>query len=191
MTLVTSDWLTYSPTGAQMTRQPSYEEWEHEVQMWMNVQELSPIVIGDLLYWGEIWFPDRYAQAIPLAVSGKRPQTLANYKSVMGSTPVEIRQEGLEYGHYEAVQGLSIQDKKEVLARAAAEGWGKEEARNAAREKKGLPAVKKSFRFRCKKVRGEVFGDGFQYVMENPYPETEEGDIPDGEANVTASDALL
>jgi hypothetical protein len=177
-------WLAINGgVGVKLKRKPTFEEWQLETESWIAVDDVTPIVIGDLLNWGEELFPERYAQVVDPMRDHYKPQTLSNYKSVMKAVPRSVRQKGLKYKHYEQVRRLKRDEQRQLLKRAAKEGWS---ARQLGKEKRALlgePPNSEPFRVEVMKVVEEVRGREAVLVLEGLG--LTEGELPDGPATVS------
>lgn len=96
-----------------------------------------PWWVGDMLNMAEARFGEEAYQLE--AYLPNSPQTCANYKSVSKHVP-RSRRRGLHLSVAEPVAYMEPQQRDELIKQAAAEGWKREEMREAARAVKlGLP----------------------------------------------------
>jgi len=186
------DWMNVTTTGIQVTATPTFEQWEGETQSLIVVHGMSPIVIGDLLNYGESMWPEEYAQVIDAYTGMYSPQTLANYKSVMKAVPHAVRQPGLKINHYDAVRALPPAQQAEVLKVAKAQSLGGEETRELVRRvQKGngkmLPA--RTMHMRCSHIIEEIREGRLVYVLLEPLAD---GDalLPLGEVDVSVREII-
>lgn len=96
-----------------------------------------PWWVGDVLNMAEDVLGEVWAQLE--AYLPNSPQTCANYKSIAKHIP-KSRRRGLHLGVAEPVAYLEPKKRDELIGQAIANGWKREEMREAARaEKLGLP----------------------------------------------------
>lgn len=120
---------------------PGALRWEHFERIANSI--LAPIGrgypwwVGDLLNVAEEVLGEEWTQLEKLLPSS--PQTQANYKSVAKHVP-RSRRRGLHLSTVEPVAYWKPKERDEMLARAVAEDWKREEMREAARAvRQGLP----------------------------------------------------
>lgn len=98
----------------------SFEEWDAMGHVLFEIETLGPITIGDWLCFGENKYGETYTQAA--ALTGKDPSTLAHYKWVASSVPLEMRMDGLSFSHYRLVAKEDDETKIKLLTQAKMEG---------------------------------------------------------------------
>jgi len=176
MTLVAREKFELTPTGVVVHGEPTFGEWLEAMALLTSLREQLPIIIGDMLVYGETHYGEVFAQAV-----GYAPQTMLNYASVMRRVPPEVRREGLKYAHYEAVSSLPLPEQKRLLLRAVEEDLTREDLRQAARVIQGRPAAKR-YVAECEMAL-ESKSPGYDIVL-TPDMETVEGDLPMGRVKV-------
>ncbi len=186
MTLTTQEhWFSLTPTGISVRSSPTFKEWQQETEWWITVHEMSPIVVGDLLAYGEMMWPEEYAQVVDGFTQKYSAQTLANYKSVMQRVPPAVRRAELSFGHYDAVASLSEPEQKKMLDSAVKDSLGREELRDVVRNMKGREGPN-FYKVQARRAFREVVQGGEQsIVIEEPWPDTEKGHLPEGEVEAT------
>lgn len=182
--LVVHDWYSLTPVGIKVNSEPTYHEWEAEVEFWIQVNEVTPMILGDLLNYGEMLWPEEYAQVVDAYRQRYKPQTLRNYKSVMARVAPEVRIPELGFGHYDAVAALPAPEQAEVLQLAAKTGLSREETRDLVRERRHDDPPRR-FSARVMRVGQEVRGSVVAIVLEDPIVGSEEGQLPSGLTDVT------
>ena len=180
----TTTWFTLTPIGISVRSAPTFGEWQKEVEWWITVHEMTPIVVGDLLAYGERMWPEEFAQVVDGFTQKYSAQTLANYKSVMARVPPAVRREELSFGHYDAVASLPEPEQKKMLDDAVKNSLGREELRDVVRNLKGREGPQ-WFRIQAKRAVREYRSDTQAIVIEEPWPDTEQGQLPEGEVEAT------
>lgn len=123
-------------------RDLTWEQFERLGQFLGTLGQAYCWWVGDLLLYGEDLFGEEYAQieaSLPHSL-----HTLENYRSVAKRIPWNRRRPGLSFGAHETVAYLEPEKRDEWLDKAEAEGWKREEMRNAVRDAKELPTAEKS-----------------------------------------------
>ena len=124
----------------------SWEDYENLGRLLGGIGRGYPWWVGDFLNTVEDVFGEEFAQMEALLPHS--PQTCANYKSVAKLIPAGRRGEerdengalrgGLHLSLASELTSLPPQKRDELIAKAMAEGWKREEMREAAREAKGI-----------------------------------------------------
>ena len=109
----------FTPTGVEIIGSPTFEHCERKVIQTRELKRLAPICLGILLNYMEHRWGDRYVQV--LDPTGYSYQTIANAKSIMARTPLDVMQPGLTLTHYEIASSLPKPDQKRLLAKARTE----------------------------------------------------------------------
>jgi len=119
-----------SETSLEITN-PEALPWESYENLGVLLGRIGrgyPWWVGDFLNTGEDVFGEEFAQieaSFPHA-----PQTLANYKSIAKHVP-STRRRGLHMSVVQPAAYLPPREREALLAQAAAEGWKREEMREA------------------------------------------------------------
>ena len=191
--LVKKEWMEVTQTGFNLLREPTYEEWSGETEAWLALHVMNPIILGDLLNYGEARWSEEWAQVIDAYTPSYSARTLWNYKSVMKAVPPAVRQPGLRYNHYDAVRTLSTEQQAEVLKMAKEQELGTRETRVLVRKMKkdnGEPIAPIRLRVRYRCVVEEVRDDKLVHVFEDPYFLEAAQELPDGEVEVTIKETF-
>jgi hypothetical protein len=104
-------------TGLTVQEGITFEEWSEIGRGLFEVHAMSPIWIGDWLNEGEKRWGETYAQAVD--ITKLSVDTLAHYRSVMGSVPRSVRYPGGTLSHYRVVAGLPTEEQSKILKEAA------------------------------------------------------------------------
>jgi len=118
---------------------PAAVEWDQLVRVCGFLGSLGrgyPWWVGDVLNMAEDIHPEIWAQLE--VYFPHSPSTLANYKSVAKHVPSH-RRLGLHMTVVSEAAYLPPDQRDALLHRAAAEGWKREEMREARREMQGQP----------------------------------------------------
>lgn len=133
---VVDDLVIMHPLGLEFKGEMPYAEWEKLVQRYLDLATVLPWWVGDLLNYGERQYGNTYTQAIQW--TGKKVQTLMNWKSVAKRVPLETRREELPWSAHEAVAFLPSGDQERWLDRAEEHHWDRETLRSAIRSSKDV-----------------------------------------------------
>lgn len=120
-TLTATSWTP----DADMT----YERWAEMGTLFGRILRASAWWIGDWLRFGETKWGEKYTQAIEN--TGLSYEGLRNIVSVCGRVELSRRRDNLSFAHHEVVAALPAQQQEEMLERAEAEGWTRNELRQA------------------------------------------------------------
>jgi hypothetical protein len=96
--------------------------------------------LGDWLVYGQLRYADRYQDAI--AAAGLDYQTLRNYAWVARRFELSRRRESLSFQHHAEVASLPAAEQEQLLDRAEALGWSRNQLRAAIRELRQGPEGK-------------------------------------------------
>lgn len=127
------------PTGWIPPTDMTYEQWETQGQIFQELQECLPFVLGDWLNAGEQRYGETYTQA--LLRSNKSLETLQQYKWVMGAIPAERRYpagSGITYTHHRHVARLTPDKQDYWLKQAYDNQWTSAQLKEKLSERKGL-----------------------------------------------------
>jgi len=161
--------------GVTIQEEISEQEWAERLQFHIGVQIANPLILGDLINYGKLHFPDTWEDAFPDWLPERKKQTLRNWASIMRRVPHAVRQAGLGISHYDAVAALPEPDQKELLELAVVDGiMPRDELRRLAAERRG------------RELPCRVTGTGWLKITENPLrweiePLQIEGEIEEGE----------
>jgi len=180
----TTTWFDLTPTGIRVHFKPTFTQWQQETEWWISVHEITPIMVGDLLAYGEREWPDEFAQVVDGFTQRYSARTLANYKSVMARVPPAVRRAELSFGHYDAVASLPEPEQKKMLDDAVKNSLGREELRDVVRNLKGREG-RGFYRVQARRAVREYRSDTQAIVIEEPWPDTEQGQLPEGEVEAT------
>lgn len=101
-----------------------------------GLHELSKWGIADLMLQAEARFGEAAYQIA--AATGRSERTLGNWMWVAGRVPPSRRREELSFSTHAAAAALELDEQRELLDRAAAEGWSSREMREAVKERRAL-----------------------------------------------------
>ena len=132
--IVTTDWCVITPVGLRVTREPTWEEYEAQIHMWVKAHRLSAWTIADLYNYGERRWGEKYAQAMD--ETGLSYGYIANICSVASKVKRNRRNENLSFSHHATVAYLPPEQQKELLKQAEEKQLSREELRDVVR---GLP----------------------------------------------------
>jgi len=110
------EYFQLTPLGVIFHDVPPVEVWGEALESLLDAGRALPMIIGDLINFGESAYGEKYSQFLPLGYSYGH---LRNLASVMARVPMEHRKEGLEFGHYRAVASLTDEQQEEYLQLAA------------------------------------------------------------------------
>jgi len=119
-----------TPTGLQISRFPTYTEWEQLGDVLRKLDGALQWLIGDWLVQGQQHFEiDRARLA---ALVDRDLHTFENYAWVARSIPHSLRRELLSFGHHMLAAGLDTElEKEEWLAAAVENKWSISQMRAA------------------------------------------------------------
>lgn len=127
-----------------------YEDWETLGRMFGNVRRWANWAIGDWFIFGEAIYGHESAQATESTrserfdvlnrVTGLAPATLANYASLCGRIPRNIRRVELDFSVHEPVAALERSEQIFWLQEAVDKSYSREELREAIKESKKVTA---------------------------------------------------
>jgi hypothetical protein len=179
-----TNWYKVTETGIQITAEPTFERWSSEVESWFILHTAGPIVIGDLLNYGELRWPEQFAQVIDGLSQKYQAQTLLNYRSVMRRVPPEVRHPELSFGHYDAVASLPVTEQRQVLERAVEENWSRDETRQMVHRDYDDESLDPPKRYRAKVRKAQKELRDGKVIVVLSEPTSEEGDLPSGSAAI-------
>jgi hypothetical protein len=133
------------------TKDPlTYETWEALGRFLGRISGAMNFWIGDWLNFGEEVYGEEFAQAVESThgerqdiaqrITGKAPQTLANWASVCGRVAKSRRRIELDYTHHQLVAALEPEEQTEWLGRAVDEEWSSRALSEAISEARGTGA---------------------------------------------------
>jgi hypothetical protein len=120
--------------GVQFDSQLPYDTWRDIGVRIGRAGTRFQFVVGDWLLFGEQKYGAKYLEAQDL--TGLSYGTLANLKYIAGAIDFHRRRENLSYGHHVEIAALDPADGDRLLDQAEAEGWNREQLRQAVRELK-------------------------------------------------------
>jgi len=104
-----------------------------------DLHDMSKWCIADLMLQAEYRFGEA---AFQIAAATKRsPGTLANWCRVASRIPASRRRGELSFSAHAEVAALELDEQRDLLDRAVAEGWSSHEMRQAVKERRELAAV--------------------------------------------------
>lgn len=121
----------FDATSMTVDGKPPLEDWAGPMQFALWCQRASPWWIGDLLNWGDAHFGEAFSQVCEGSVSGDQ---LQRYESVARRVPPKNRFPELSWSAHAAVARLADQDQRELLRRAAKQGWTSDQLRKQVRQ---------------------------------------------------------
>lgn len=141
--------IEWTPTSLQvLDPEFSYERFEEIVRMTGIGGDAVRWWLGDILVYGEMRFPQTYAQAIEGARVTER--TLSRYRYVCQQIPAGRRRPNLSFSHHAEVASLDPDQQDILLSRAETEDWSSGEIRERAQDGRRLD--------RAAKPRQEILG---------------------------------
>jgi hypothetical protein len=143
--------MSYSITkfGFKSSEQIDFDTFQDAVAETIDMSNGTAWALGDLMILGDSRWHEQYTQAFD--DTKKSLATLRNYQTVAKSFPEQRREYDLSFSHYRAVCSLRndegqplehIQD--ELLRKAEAQQWNREDIRDAVKQAKGQTIEKKT-----------------------------------------------
>jgi hypothetical protein len=115
------------PNGMRLQPGLDFDEWLGLVVKVAGMQRATSWALGDLLFYGEWEWGQRYEEAV--AATGLAYQTCADLKYVAGRFEFSRRRESLSLSHHREVAALPLDEQDAWLDRADAGKWTREQFR--------------------------------------------------------------
>jgi len=117
-----------TPVSYTLPADMEYDQWEQAGRLIARIGRASRWWIGDWLLEGEARFGEKASQLMDSL--GLEYSSLSNIAWVAKRVPPEVRREDLSWSHHEVVAVLERpEDQVKWLARAAEQGWKRDELR--------------------------------------------------------------
>lgn len=112
----------YKPLQLDLPEDTTVEGWAEVLRTLGAISRHHQWWIGDALVFGEKHFGDDVSAQVAEELS-LEPHTLVNYRWVAASVEASRRRDDLSWSHHAEVARLAKQTQRDVLKRAAKEGW--------------------------------------------------------------------
>lgn len=114
-----------NPTGLELVRQPSFEEWD-ALGCWLRAANTSlPWLVGDWANLGSSIFGEQASQGFDVEeATGWTPTTIGVYAWVCKSIPPERRRADLSFAHHQVLAALDGPEQTKWLEAAATDPDG-------------------------------------------------------------------
>ena len=120
-----------SETALDLQAGLSFEEWEQVGGVLGRIGRAHQWWVGDWLNYGERAYGEKYAQAMD--ATGLDYSAVANYAWVAKAVEPSTRVETLSWSHHREVAHLETVEQADWLSRAEAQGWSRNELREAVK----------------------------------------------------------
>lgn len=124
-----------TPSSLSLPDTLTWDQWERFGKALRPIHEAFQWWVGDWLKFGEDHFGERYAQAMD--ATGHSYESIQRYARVAKRVAPEVRRADLPWSHHAEVASVEPEAQRTWLAKAAKQGWSKQDLREAIKAAKG------------------------------------------------------